>query len=193
MTSNVLQSIVQRAAKLCSARDVQIHLVDGAVLRCIAEWGRLPASAGRELIPISADCVAGKAVLAKKTVHLRDLARAPEKESPRRVRNGYHSIVVAPLMHDGAAIGTISLGRTQAHPFSVEEVELLEAFADQAATAIEKERLSTELQERVDQQTAASEILRVISSSPTDLRPVLEAILTNAARLCAASDSALMR
>jgi GAF domain-containing protein/anti-sigma regulatory factor (Ser/Thr protein kinase) len=192
MTSKVLQSIVQRAAKLCSARDVQIHLVDGAVLRCIADWGSLPASAGRELIPISADCVAGKVVLAKKTIHLRDLARASEKSS-RRVRNGYRSIVVAPLMHDGAAIGTISLGRTQAHPFSVEQVELLEAFADQAATAIENGRLSTELQERVDQQTATSEILRVISSSPTDLRPVLEAILTNAARLCAASDSALMR
>src|SRR5262249_54022703 len=105
--------------------DVQIHVVDGAVLRCVADYGTLPASTGREPIPLSGDLVAGKAVLTKKTIHLRDLGGPSWQRRSGRARNGYHSILVAPLMHDGTAIGTISLGRKQAHPFSAEQVETI--------------------------------------------------------------------
>src|SRR5262249_1897044 len=124
MRSKVLQSIAQRAAKFCGAHDAQIHVVDGSVLRCVADHGNLPASAGRELIPISADCVSGKAVLARETIHLRNLAGPSKQKRSRGALNRYHSILVAPLMHNGAAIGTISLGRKQIRPFSDEQVEL---------------------------------------------------------------------
>jgi GAF domain-containing protein/anti-sigma regulatory factor (Ser/Thr protein kinase) len=186
MSSKVLQSIAQRAAKLCSARDAQIHMVDGAVLRCVADYGNLPASAGRELIPISGDFAAGKAVLERQTVHLGNLAGQSGQKRSRPARNGYQSILVAPLIRDGAAIGTISLGRKQVRPFSDEQVELLKTFADLAAIAIEKTQLSTEMQDRLEEQTATREILRVISQSRRDVQPVFETIAANARKLCQA-------
>jgi len=96
MTSTVLKSIAQRAAKFCAADDVQIHVVDGAVLRCVADYGNLPASAERELIPINGGFVAGEALRARKTVHLRNLAGPPGPKRSGRAPNGYRSILVAP-------------------------------------------------------------------------------------------------
>ncbi|HMK23653.1 MAG TPA: GAF domain-containing protein, partial [Terriglobales bacterium] len=193
MTSAVLKSIAQRAAKFCSADDVQIHVVEGTVLRCVADYGNLPASAGRELIPISPDFVAGKAVRERRTIYLRNLAVRSGRKPSRRAGDGYHSILVAPLMCDGAAIGTISLGRKQLHPFSDEQVELLESFANEAAITIENTRLVNELQERnkaltesLEQQTATSEILHVISQSQQDAQPVFETIAASAQKLCRA-------
>ena len=200
MTSSGLHSIAERAGKFCAAQDVQIHVVDGAFLRCVADHGSLAASARRERIPISGDFVAGKAVLARKTIHLRDLAGPPRQKRPAQTRSGYRSILVAPLMRDGAAIGTISLGRKQIGPFSDEQVELLEAFADQAVIAIENTRLFNELQTRnrdltesLEQHTATSEILRVISSSPTNLGAVLNAIAKSSVRFCNAEDAIVLR
>src|SRR5262245_34092750 len=96
-------------------------------------------------------------------------------------------------MRDGAAIGSISLGRKQTRPFSDEQVELLNTFADLAALAVENARLSTDVQEHLEQQSATSEILRVISSSPTDLQAVLDAVAENAARVCNATDALILR
>ncbi|HXX11916.1 MAG TPA: GAF domain-containing protein [Burkholderiales bacterium] len=198
MTSKVLQSIAQRAAKFCGAQDVQIHLVDGAVLRCVADHGDLPAPAGRDLIPVSADFAAGKAVLTRQTFHLRGLASPRTKKRSRPARDGYHSILVAPLMRNGAAIGTLSLGRRQIRGFSDKQVELLKTFANEAAITIENTRLVNErktyrraLTESLEQQAATSEILRVISNSPTDLQRVLNAVAERAARLCGANDCQL--
>src|SRR5207237_3397803 len=86
-------------------------------------------------------------------------------------------------------IGAVIARRTEVHPFTPAQIKLLETFADQAVIAIENVRLFQELKESLEQQTATSEILGVIASSPTDIQPVFQAIAENAARLCGASDA----
>src|SRR5262249_48181359 len=125
--------------------------------------------------------------LARQTIHLRDLAGPSGQKGFQQPRNCYHSILVAPLMHDGAAIGTISLGRKHIRPFSDEQLELLGTFANAAAINIGYARLFNELEERAEEQTATTEILRVISQSQSDVQPVFEAIAANAGQLCQAS------
>src|SRR5262249_13559622 len=110
----------------------------------------------------------------------------------------WRSGLAVPLLRDGVAIGTITARRSEVRPFSEQQIRLLETFADQAVIAIENVRLFTELEARnhdltraLDRETATSEILRVISSSPTDVQPVFDAIVRNAGRLCGAASAAL--
>ena len=94
--------------------------------------------------------------------------------------------LVAPLRQQGELIGALNARRTEVRPFTSAQIKLLETFADQAVIAIENVRLFNELKESLEQQTATSEILGVIASSPTDFQPVLDAVAENAARLCGA-------
>src|SRR4029453_7094389 len=90
-------------------------------------------------------------------------------------------------------IGTLTSRRIEVRPFTPAQIKLLETFADQAVIAIENVRLFNELKESLEQQTATSEILRVIASSPTDIQPVLDVVAENAARLCDAVDGVVGR
>src|SRR5262249_46508549 len=101
--------------------------------------------------------------------------------------------VGVPLLRDGRAIGSMTVTRRAPGPFSDREIALLQTFADQAVIAIENVRLFNETKEALERQTATAEILRVISSSPTDVQPVFETIAESAARLCQAFDSAIFR
>jgi two-component system, NtrC family, sensor kinase len=102
---------------------------------------------------------------------------------------GIRTVLAAPLLREEVAIGAILIRRTEVRPFSDKQIALLKTFADQAVIAIENVRLFTELKESLEQQTATSEILSVIASSPTDIQPVLDTVALNAARLCEATDA----
>jgi signal transduction histidine kinase len=118
-------------------------------------------------------------------------SRVPEAVQASARARGYRSWVTVPLLRHDGAVGTIAVTRQEPGGFTGDEIALLQTFADQAVIAIENVRLFTELQEKnrdvteaLDQQTATAEILRVISSSPTDVQPVFETIASSAVRLC---------
>ncbi len=104
-------------------------------------------------------------------------------------------ILSAPLRQQGELIGSLTARRTEVRPFTPAQIKLLETFADQAVIAIENVRLvpRQRITEALEQQTATSEILGVIASSPTDIQPVLDVVAENAARLCDAIDAVILR
>ena len=110
-----------------------------------------------------------------------------QRVSPGRV--GVRTVLATPLLREGIPIGTIHIRRMEVRPFTDKQIKLLETFAAQAVIAIENVRLFQELKESLEQQTATSEILGVIASSPTDIQPVLNVVAENAARLCEATDA----
>ena len=117
------------------------------------------------------------------TLHIPD-AREQERFPNMGSVSGWRTFLVVPLRQQGELIGVLIARRTEVRPFTPAQIKLLETFADQAVIAIENVRLFQELKESLEQQTATSEILGVIASSPTDIQPVLDAIVENAARLC---------
>ena len=119
------------------------------------------------------------------TLHVPDVRAQnefPDLVRQRRVR----TFLIVPLRQQGELIGALNARRIEVRPFTPAQIKLLETFADQAVIAIENVRLFKELKESLEQQTATSEILGVIASSPTDIQPVLDVVAENAARLCEA-------
>ena len=192
----VLKAIVESACELCEAYDAVVRLRDDDSLRLGAHHGPIPITL--EKWPISRDWVAGRSVLDKKPIHVRDIQSAEGDEFPgtRELarRTGNRSFLCVPLLREGESIGTIVLRRTEVLPFSDKQIALLQTFADQAVIAIENVRLfdevqarTLELSESLEQQTATSEVLEVISASAGDLEPVFQKMLENATRICGAN------
>jgi len=125
----------------------------------------------------------------RKAVYVYDLAAAGD-EFPEghalALRMGHRTIFSVPLLQDGKAIGSLSVRRTEARPFTAKQIELVETFADQAVIAIDNVRLLNELRESLQQQTATADVLRTISRSPPQLQSVLDATAETAARICRA-------
>src|SRR5262249_9014825 len=127
------------------------------------------------------------------TQHVPDVTAARDEfPDSAMLTLGVRTILATPLLREGVAIGAIMIRRTEIQPFSERQVELLQTFADPTVIAIENGRLFNETQEALEQQTATSEILRVISGSPTNLQPVLDAVAERASRLCDASDGVIL-
>ena len=194
----ILKAIVRTAARLCDARYAHLHLVDGTGLSIVAKHGRLPRTLSiGESLPLTCGSVAGRAVIERRTVHVRDLKVAAKSQYPDAAAlqraAGLRTMLATPLVEDGRAVGALVVLRTTVRPFTAHQIALLKTFAEQAAIALENARLSRELEgrnselsEALEQQTATADILGVISSSPTDVQPVLDAVAENSARLCGA-------
>jgi GAF domain-containing protein len=182
----VLDAMAESAARLCTAYDATIFRLDGDVLSVVAHHGPLPNPLGR-VVPAIRGTVTGRTVLDGQTVQVADLQAEAEEfpEGSSHARElGHRTILSVPLLREGIAIGAIVLRRTEVQPFTDKQIALLKTFADQAVIAIENVRLFKELEARNRDLTATSEILQVISSSPTDVQPVFEAIAQSARRLC---------
>ena len=193
----VLDAIAESAAKLCDAADAAVWRVDGDVIRQSAHFGPIAIQLTRgEGYPITRDTPPTRAVVDRQTIHVHDL-RAAESEFPVSktlgIASGLRTVLATPLLRDGLAIGSIQIRRTEVRPFTERQIKLLETFADQAVIAIENVRLFQELTESLEQQTATSEILGVIASSPTNIQPVLDTVAESAARLCEANDAVILR
>jgi GAF domain-containing protein len=193
----VLNTLVESAARLCEADIATMHRQEGTNYRAIANYGGLPGHREASLsIPFEAGrgSVIGRTVLERKPIQIADVLSDPEysfREIQRRM--GFRTVLGVPLLREGHPIGAIILMRLTVHPFTDKQIELVTTFADQAVIAIENARLLNELRQRTDdlsesleQQTATSEVLSVISSSPGDLEPVFQAMLENATRICEA-------
>jgi signal transduction histidine kinase len=196
----VFAEIAESAARLCDAYDATIHQVDGDLLRLVAHHGPIPVAGSW---PLTRGRLLPRAVISRRTIHVADLQAEtdeyPEGSEIAR-RFGYHTILVVPLIRTGVAIGVITIRRTEVRPFADRQIDLLKTFADQAVIAIENTRLfeevqarTKELQDSLDRQTATSEVLGVISRSPNEVQPVLDAIVATAHRLCQAERAAIWR
>ncbi len=189
-TKPVFDAIVRSCSSLFEGSSVSLRLLRGDGLHLEANIGY---DAGT-VLPLDRESVAGVCVLDGRTVHLPDLeAAAPEYPRIRQLglKFGYRSGIYAPLMRGGAAIGIIAVLRPTLGAFTEKEVALLGTFTNQAVIAIENVRLFNETRESLERQTATAEILRVISGSPTDTRPVFDAITQIAARLLEPASVAL--
>jgi signal transduction histidine kinase len=151
-----------------------------------------------------------EALRARAPINFADAAidpRGPELIQASARARGFHSWVIVPMVRDDDAVGTISVTRREPGGFTDEEIALLQTFADHAVIAIDNVRVFQELEQKnealtqahaqvtdaLDRQTATSEILRAISTSPTDLQPVFETIVRSAVRLCGASHGGVYR
>jgi GAF domain-containing protein/DNA-binding response OmpR family regulator/anti-sigma regulatory factor (Ser/Thr protein kinase) len=200
----VLDTVAENANRLCEAFDAAIFRRDGDRLLLVAHHGPIPTGRIDEFsLPLVRGSYNGRSVLDGRTIHVVD-AQTEVDEFPEgsefAQQFGFGSILSVPMVREGVAIGTISLRRTEVRLFTEQQVALLETFADQAVIAIENVRLFKELEARngdlteaLEQQTATAEILRVISSSPTDVQPVFDAIARSATALCEATNGGVFR
>ncbi|MGA2816602.1 MAG: GAF domain-containing protein, partial [Xanthobacteraceae bacterium] len=190
----VLDTLTESAARLCRADQSAIRLVKDNLYYHVASYGSRhehKERMEREPLKPGRGSIVGRVVLEGKTVHHIDALSDPNPEVANRSRSGnVRSVLGVPLLREGMPIGVLLLQRSIVQPFTDKEIALAETFADQAVIAIENVRLfeaeqqrTGELQEALAGQTATSEILRVISRSPTDVQPVFDSIVLTAVRL----------
>ena len=200
----VLDTLVHSAARLCAAECAFIFRLEQGAYHLAANHGfsdEYREYIRRNPIPPGRGTLVGRTALTAHTVHLPDCLADPEYmwfESQKI--GGFRTMLGVPLLREGSPIGVLALTRSQVEPFSEREIGLVTTFADQAVIAIENVRLfdevqarTRELSEALEQQTATSEVLRVISSSPGELKSVFESMLANAVRICEAKFGVLYR
>jgi GAF domain-containing protein/anti-sigma regulatory factor (Ser/Thr protein kinase) len=203
-TLPAFKTILAKAVELCEASFGAMWFVDGKGYRTAAMHGDLPRPyveqwrSGTLHFP-KADIPIVRAIRSRKTVHTQDVRkeRAYLQREPLAVSaadvGGIRTMITVPMVKGGEAVGAIVIYRREVLPFTARQVELVESFAAQAVIAIENARLLNEQRESLERQTATSEVLKVISSSPGELEPVFQAVLDSATRLCEANFGILYR
>jgi GAF domain-containing protein len=193
----VLDTLVESAAKLCEADQAAVDRQKGTVFWAVANYGHAAdvwQSMQSQPIEITRATLPGRAIIDGGVVHIHDVFADPEFSGfAKRIGTGTRTALAVPLLREGTPIGVLTLLRRSVKPFSDKQIGLVETFADQAVIAIENVRLfdevqarTRELSESLEQQTATSEVLQVISSSPSELDPVFKKMLDNATRVCSA-------
>src|SRR5438105_4592279 len=189
----VLDAIAESAARFCAAEDVSVGLMEGDIYRPRAHHGPIEVNLAAATGRLGPTFVSGRSMIERRTIHVPDLqAEADTYPDGAAVSPTTRAIVATPLLSADGPIGAMFLRRTEATPFTERQIALAETFAAQAVIAIENVRLFNETKDALERQTALAEILRVIAASPSDIAPVLEAIVENALRFCAAENALVM-
>jgi GAF domain-containing protein len=197
----VLDTLVESAARLCEADMAAIARQKGSAYQNVALYNYSPTFneyMEHHPIELGRGTVVGRAVLEGKIIHIPDVLADPDYTWVEAQKlGGYRTILGVPMMRQGTPIGVLTLTRSDVRPFTDKQVELVTTFADQAVIAIENVRLfeaeqqrTRELTEALEQQSATSEVLQVISSSTGELEPVFQTLLANATS-CARRATAL--
>ena len=208
----IFDTIAESAWRLCAATRAAVYRFDGALVHFVAHHGypdeALAIVRTRSPSPPDRSLAVTRAILDRTVVHIPDVFEDTEHRQPDLARAvGVRSLLSVPMLRDGEALGAIVVGRGDPGPFSGGQIALLQTFADQAVIAIENVRLFNELQEKntaltaahaqvtesLEQQTATSELLKVIGRSTFDLQPVFDALAENAVRLCEGHQAAIFR
>src|SRR4029077_3202875 len=203
----VFDAIVRSASLLCGGEHAIVTRYDGELLHLAAQHNPRPRAAEEtEALfprrPSRETSLSARAFVDARMVHVPDVARQDLEPSVREAysRMRLNALLAVPMIHEDRPIGVVSVSRATPGPFSDRQIALLRTFADQAVIAIENVRLFKELEARnselrtaLEQQTATANILRAISSSPTDVQPVFDTIVQNARELCNARFGVLHR
>jgi GAF domain-containing protein len=201
---SVFEAILENATRLCDAKFGNLLLYEHGAFRRVALYGAPRAwaesTSHRPVIPPNADNPLYRIVRTRQVVHVHDMKaeRVYIKGAPDVVnlveKSGARTIAAVPMIRDEELIGAIAVYRQEVRPFTARQIEVIKNFATEAVIAIENARLfeaeqqrTRELSESLEQQTATSEVLQVISSSPGDLEPVFAAMLEKAVRICHAT------
>jgi signal transduction histidine kinase len=191
----VLDAVAAAAARVCGASDAIISRVDGDVLRAVAHYGEMPvipAIGSPEGLPIGGS-ISGRAVIERRAIHIADAAAISNVDFPVATHNqrltGQRTTLAAPLLRDGAPVGTILIRRLEVRPFTHRQIELLQTFADQTAVAIENVRLLQAGQAETEALSRSVEGLKALAAvsqalnSSLELQQVLSTIVANADQL----------
>ena len=205
---SVFRTILEHATRICAAKHSMLYRYDGEAFHVLASHGIVSEYAQfvqREPIHVSGREIAiAQVARTKQTVQIDDWRKsvAYAQRDPLAIaviKAGYRTSLAVPMIKDEELIGAIVISRQEVHPFSEKQIELVTSFTRQAVIAIENARLLNELRQRTDdlsesleQQTATSDVLRVISASPGELTPVFGAILENSTRICEAGFASLL-
>ena len=198
----VFDTIAVNAVRLCAAHMGAVHRFDGELVHIVAHHNFPPEAVEvlRRMYPRppQLDQASGRAILTREVAEIENMLADRHYTREVTVAGQWGSILAVPMLRDGAPIGALVITRNEVGRFADRHIELLKTFADQAVIAIENVRLfkaeqqrTRELSEALEQQTATSEVLKVISSSPGELEPVFNAMLENATRICDASYAAM--